>query len=246
MFDAEKLLRNLTRGGLSKGGMVKGGGMMLLGGLAYAAFEHFSQQQGRTAQAPAGQPPMPFAPGTGNATQPPPMAPHTPPPLPGSANPGAAATPPPLPQGAGTAPVSHAAPMPAEPQATPQAMPGPEQERAVLMIRAMIAAAKADGEIDADERAAILARLDEEGSGAEAHAFIEAEMARPLDLYEITSNVRDAAMAADVYAASLLAITVDTDAERRYLDRLAARLGLDDGAAEAIEARLANVDPDRA
>ncbi|MCB2011324.1 MAG: tellurite resistance TerB family protein [Geminicoccaceae bacterium] len=219
MFDAEKLLRGLAKGGLSRGGMVKGGGMMLLGGLAYAAFEHFTRQQDGPATGPSTRPPIPpqgFA-ETGR-TQPPP--------LPGMASAAGGATPPPLPHASGTG-------------QAPQSLPGPGQERAVLLVRAMIAAAKADGEIDAGERAAILSRLDEQGMGQEAHAFVEAEMARPLDLYEITSGVRDAATAADVYAASLLAITVDTDAERRYLDRLASRLGLDDGAAAAIEAKLA-------
>ena len=229
MFDAEKLLRGLAKGGLSRGGMVKGGGMMLLGGLAYAAFEHFTRQQDGPATGPSGRQPIPpqgFA-ETGR-TQPPSMQPPStqPPPLPGMASAAGGATPPPLPHASGIG-------------QAPQSLPGPGQERAVLLVRAMIAAAKADGEIDAGERAAILSRLDEQGMGQEAHAFVEAEMARPLDLYEITSGVRDAATAADVYAASLLAITVDTDAERRYLDRLASRLGLDDGAAAAIEAKLA-------
>ena len=102
----------------------------------------------------------------------------------------------------------------------------------------MIAAAKADGAIDDEERAAILGRIDEQELGQEAHDFVEAEMNKPLDLYEITSAVRDEATAAEVYAASLLAITVDTDDERRYLNRLAARLGLDEGTVAAIEARL--------
>lgn len=221
MFDAEKLLRGLAKGGFSRGGMVKGGGMMLLGGIAYAAFEHFTRQQDGSATGPSTRPQPP-------SMQPPSMQPLStqPPPLPGMASAAGGATPPPLPHASGIG-------------QAPQSLPGPGQERAVLLVRAMIAAAKADGEIDAGERAAILSRLDEQGMGQEAHAFVEAEMARPLDLYEITSGVRDAATAADVYAASLLAITVDTDAERRYLDRLASRLGLDDGAAAAIEAKLA-------
>ena len=48
MFDAEKLL-----GGLVSSNMAKhGGGMMLLGGLAVAAFEHFSEQRGNRAGNP--------------------------------------------------------------------------------------------------------------------------------------------------------------------------------------------------
>jgi len=114
-------------------------------------------------------------------------------------------------------------------------MPG-EEEKALLLVKAMIAAAKADGEIDAAERAAILAHVDEQD--AEARAFVEAELQKPLDLYEITSRVRDEATAREVYAASFLAIEVDTPAERGFLDRLAARLGLEPAQAAEIETRL--------
>ena len=43
----------------------------------------------------------------------------------------------------------------------------------------------------------------------EAQRFVEEELARPVDLYAITSEVRDATTAAEVYAASLAAILVE-------------------------------------
>ena len=104
----------------------------------------------------------------------------------------------------------------------------------------MIAAAKADGEIDEKERSAILSALDEQGQGTEAHEFVEAEMAKPLNLFEITSNVKDEMTAAEVYAASCMAIDIDTPEERQYLDRLAARLGIEPGTAKEIEDQIAN------
>jgi len=61
---------------------------------------------------------------------------------------------------------------------------------------------------------------------------------KTLDLYAITAEVRDAATAAEVYAASLAAIQVDTEAERKYLDNLALRLGLDRAAVDGIHKRL--------
>jgi len=114
----------------------------------------------------------------------------------------------------------------------------PEQARAILLLRAMIAAAKADGEVDPEERARIVARLRAAGAEADVQRFVEEELARPVDLYAITSEVRDAATAAEVYAASLAAICVDTEAERRYLDNLALRLGLDRVAVDEINRRL--------
>ena len=106
------------------------------------------------------------------------------------------------------------------------------------LLQAMIAAAKADGEVDPDERARIVARLKTVGAEDNALRFVEEELAKPVDLYSITAEVRDAATAAEVYAASLAAIQTDTEAERKYLDNLALRLGLDRDAVDGLHRRL--------
>jgi uncharacterized membrane protein YebE (DUF533 family) len=114
----------------------------------------------------------------------------------------------------------------------------PEQARAMLLVHAMIAAAKADGEVDPEERARIVARLKAVGCEESAQRFIEEELAKPLDLYAITAEVRDVATAAEVYTASVAALQVDTEAERRYLETLALRLGLDRAAVEGVHTSL--------
>jgi uncharacterized membrane protein YebE (DUF533 family) len=112
------------------------------------------------------------------------------------------------------------------------------EERALVLIRAMVSAAKADGEIDAAERGRIAGRVREAGSGAEALEFLMAEMARPLDLASLVGQVRGPEEAVEVYAASLLAIEVDTAAERDYLARLARSLGLDAGVVGEVHRAL--------
>jgi uncharacterized membrane protein YebE (DUF533 family) len=102
-----------------------------------------------------------------------------------------------------------------------------EQGRAMLMIRAMITAAKADGEIDPQERQKIMGRLEEAGADFEAQAFVRDEMARPVDLQAIVSAVGSPQVAIEAYAASLFAIDVDTEAEAAYMRQLAQGLGLD-------------------
>jgi uncharacterized membrane protein YebE (DUF533 family) len=97
------------------------------------------------------------------------------------------------------------------------------EENAKLMIRAMIQAAKADGEIDLDEQQKILDRLGD--VGPEERAFIEAEMRRPVDIMGLAQDTGDA-MKAQVYAMSLMAIRVDNASEAAYLDGLARALGL--------------------
>jgi len=100
------------------------------------------------------------------------------------------------------------------------------QGTAILLLRAMISAAKADGQIDQGEMDRILGKLSEAGSGSEARDFVLSEMRGPLDLDRLVAEVKTPQQAAQVYAASLLAIDVDTPAEKAYLDRLAQALKL--------------------
>ncbi len=102
------------------------------------------------------------------------------------------------------------------------------EEAAGLVIQAMLNAAKADGEIDPTERSRILGKLAEDGADAEALAFVEREMQAPGDPAALVRAVAGRQeLAVQVYAASLLAIEVDTPAEVDYLSNLAASLGLD-------------------
>ena len=98
--------------------------------------------------------------------------------------------------------------------------------KALLLIRGMIAAAKADGTIDAEERARIIGKLREAGADAEALAYVEQDMAAPLDVEAIVAQVKDEQTAAELFLASMFAINVDTPAEKAYLVQLADRLGL--------------------
>jgi len=105
----------------------------------------------------------------------------------------------------------------------------------------MIAAAAADGEIDAAERQAILTRLAQNGADEQERAFLEQELVQPPDLEELLPLVDNQKMAEQFYAASLLAITVDTKEEHDYLHRLAQRLGITD----EVVARLHHeIDPE--
>lgn len=113
-----------------------------------------------------------------------------------------------------------------------------QQATARLMVRAMIEAAKADGEIDADERARILGKLAETGADDAQRAFVTAEMEKPLDLDALVRDVPNREVAVQVYAASLLAITVDTPTEQDYLRRLAEALGLDAAAVAGVHQTL--------
>lgn len=96
-----------------------------------------------------------------------------------------------------------------------------------LVLKAMINAAKADGEVDADERQQIVAKAGENGAGPDEQTYLEQELAAPMDTDALVAAAGNKVLAGQVYAASLLAITVDSQAERAYLQELAQRLGLD-------------------
>jgi uncharacterized membrane protein YebE (DUF533 family) len=109
-------------------------------------------------------------------------------------------------------------------------MPRPSEadSRARLLVTAMIAAAKADGYIDPAEQKQIFDRLAALPLDSEAKAYVMDQLRAPLDLDGIVTQAKTPEVAAEVYAASLLAIDPDHPAEKAYLQMLAARLGLDD------------------
>ncbi len=220
MFNPEKLLGGLirssargSRGGL--GGLLSGGAALGLVGVAMEAVEHFmnpSQGPGVPPRGPGAPPPR-----TGSAPPPPPVmgsfssASPPPPPLPGR----------PMPDGS-----------------LPVASETTGQSEAVLLIRAMIAAANADGVIDQAERKNILERLQAFDLSTEEHAFIVQELLSPADLATLIKGISSPELARQVYTVSCMAIEVDTEEERRYLATLASRLGLDESVREQIHRSL--------
>ncbi|MBL8463685.1 MAG: tellurite resistance TerB family protein [Thauera sp.] len=106
-----------------------------------------------------------------------------------------------------------------------ESMTAPATE--ALVVRAMISAAKADGEVGEDEIQRIVGRVGADGLSEDEKQFLIAELRRPLDLAALVAEVPNEMVAAEVYAASLLAIELDTPAEAAYLRQLAQALRLD-------------------
>lgn len=113
--------------------------------------------------------------------------------------------------------------------------PAASDDFALILVRAMIAAAKSDGHIDDTERARIMDKIQLSGLGAEAQSFIEKELAAPTDVDALVSAAVSEEQKVELYTASRLAIDPDSRAERGYLDLLAGRLGLADGLVDHIE-----------
>jgi uncharacterized membrane protein YebE (DUF533 family) len=101
------------------------------------------------------------------------------------------------------------------------------EELGKTLVRAMIAASKADGRIDADEKEAIFAKLETMSLSSEEKAWVFDELSSPLDINAVVARADTPEHATEIYAASLVAITADTASERAYLHALASKLRLD-------------------
>lgn len=95
------------------------------------------------------------------------------------------------------------------------------------LISAMIAAAKADGQIDGKEHQAIFAKIEELNLDNDEKAFLFDQLNRPMEINSLVAAATTKEQAVEIYVASLMAIDVDTPAEQAYLSMLAARLNLE-------------------
>ena len=132
----------------------------------------------------------------------------------------------------------------APPPSVPLGLREPESARerdqlennARLVLKAMISAAKSDGQIDKQEIQRILGKLQAEGLDEKTKQYLTAEMRQPPDLEGLCAAAAGRQeLAAQMYAASLMAIEVDTPAERNYMQQLARGLGLTSGTVQRLE-----------
>lgn len=134
-----------------------------------------------------------------------------------------------------------------EPATPPKAIFEAETEQQVqeleseadILVKAMINAAKADGEIDKTELKRIIGKFEEDGISQQDKDLFMEESAKPPNLKRVIASASgQAELAAQIYAASLLAIEVDTPQEEQYMEQLAAGLNLPTETVAYIEKSL--------
>jgi uncharacterized membrane protein YebE (DUF533 family) len=72
----------------------------------------------------------------------------------------------------------------------------------VTLVRAMIAAARSDGRLDAKESQAIFQRIDSLPLAPDNKAFLIEEIGRPVDMDAIINSAKSPEVAAEIYIAS--------------------------------------------
>ena len=111
-----------------------------------------------------------------------------------------------------------------------------QSKDAEIILIAMIDAAKSDGQVDATELNKIINNLQASGIGQDGVNYVIGKLNGPMETAKIVAAVRGRPdLAAQVYTASLMAIDVDTDAEKKYLEKLSKAMGLNSKVIQNIE-----------
>lgn len=140
----------------------------------------------------------------------------------------------------GGSPSSGAAATEAEAEGRPlEELQGKAQEqRSLEVLQAVIWAARADGHIDADERALITEQIQGLGADDELHAWVEQQLEAPLDAQALASQADSPQAAREIYLTSAAVIDEQNAMERAWLDELGAALGLEEGVRQELEKQL--------
>ncbi|SDS53825.1 tellurite resistance TerB family protein [Pseudomonas oryzae] len=128
---------------------------------------------------------------------------------------------------------------PASAAQTIDRLPPPQAEQhSHAILRALIAAAKADGHIDARERELIDAEMARLSGDPQLLRWIDNELHQPLDPAAVARAALTPEMAAEMFLASLLVVDEQNFMERAYLDELARQLRLDPALRAELEQQV--------
>ena len=116
--------------------------------------------------------------------------------------------------------------------------PAKQEDYSRAMLVAIIAAAKADGQIDQREQQIIHEQIAKTGD-SEAAAWIRQEINKPLDVNQVAALATSPELATQIYLASLIVIDEQNELEKAYLDSLAGKLKLDPQLRREIERQVA-------
>ena len=112
---------------------------------------------------------------------------------------------------------------------------------AMLMLRAMVYTARADGHIDAAEQNRILKLVGQIFPGQDMTSVMNSLMTEPIDPSRLAAEVSSQEQGDDLYRLSCLIVDVDHFMERSYLDGLARALNLSDERKISLEQEVSGV-----
>jgi uncharacterized membrane protein YebE (DUF533 family) len=126
----------------------------------------------------------------------------------------------------------------AEPQ-TIDRLPAPQvEEHSMAILKALVAASKADGHVDVKERQLLDEELGKFSNDLELRRWFESELNKPLDPADVARAAKTPEMAAEMYIASVLIVDDENFMERSYLEELARQLKIDPSLKVELEAQV--------
>jgi uncharacterized membrane protein YebE (DUF533 family) len=128
------------------------------------------------------------------------------------------------------------------PQTEPQTLdrlPAAQVElHSQAILKALVAAAKADGHVDERERALIEGEFTKLDNDQQLQQWLHAELSKPLDPAEVARAASTPEMAAEMYIASVMLVDEESFMEKSYLDELARQLKLEPGLKAELEKQV--------
>ena len=125
-----------------------------------------------------------------------------------------------------------------EPQTLDRLPAAQVEEHSQAILKALVAAAKADGHVDDRERASIEGELTKLDSDQQLQQWLHAELSKPLDPAEVARATSTPEMAAEMYIASVMLVDEESFMEKSYLDELARQLKLEPGLKVELEKQV--------
>lgn len=125
-----------------------------------------------------------------------------------------------------------------EPQTLDRLPPAQVEEHSQAILKALVAAAKADGHIDERERELIEGEFTKLDNDQELQHWLHAELNKPLDPTDVARAASTPEMAAEMYIASVMLVDEENFMEKSYLDELARQLKLEPGLKVELERQV--------
>jgi uncharacterized membrane protein YebE (DUF533 family) len=113
-----------------------------------------------------------------------------------------------------------------------------QEQRGLEILQAMIMAARADGHVDANERALLTQEIENLGPDDELHAWIQQQFDAPMDANALARNADSPQASREIYIVSAVMVDEQNPMERAWLDQLATALNLDAGMARELEQQI--------
>lgn len=125
-----------------------------------------------------------------------------------------------------------------EPQTLDRLPPAQVELHSQAILKALVAAAKADGHVDERERVLIEGEFTKLDNDQELQHWLHAELNKPLDPADVARAASTPEMAAEMYIASVMLVDEENFMEKSYLDELARQLKLEPGLKAELEKQV--------